>query len=50
LGGKAGVNIALDKQALATCEPFDADHNDKVRVDDLVKAVKAALEGDSSGC
>ena len=39
----AGVNIALETQPLATCADFDADHNHKVSVDELLKAVHALL-------
>jgi hypothetical protein len=43
-----GVNIALGTSQLGECEAFDRDQNGTVSVDELVAAVRNALEGCTS--
>lgn len=40
-----GVDIALRKQAVVNCAAFDANRDQRVTVDELAKAVRAALGG-----
>jgi len=40
-----GVNIALTRQPLASCQPFDTNGDGAVKVDELIRAVRAALDG-----
>jgi hypothetical protein len=41
----AGIRIALGADALAECPACDSDHDGRVTVDDVVRAVTAALRG-----
>lgn len=40
-----GVNIALDRAALSTCESFDPNNSNSVEVNELVQGVNNALDG-----
>ncbi len=40
-----GVNIALDKAAVATCPSFDSNGDGDVRINELIEAVNDALRG-----
>jgi hypothetical protein len=40
-----GVNIALGTADLDTCPSFDANYDDRVTVNELVRAVNNALAG-----
>jgi hypothetical protein len=40
-----GVNIALERQDIDLCRPFDPSQNGKVEVNELVQGVNNALGG-----
>jgi hypothetical protein len=40
-----GVNIVLGEEASTSCPAFDIDHDGFVRVDELIAAIGAALNG-----
>jgi hypothetical protein len=40
-----GVNIALDLEPLATCMDFDSDHDDTLRIAELLGGVRSSIDG-----
>jgi hypothetical protein len=43
------VNLALYRDTFLACSPGDANHDGKIRIDELVTAVNKALHGCGGG-
>jgi hypothetical protein len=43
------VNIALGNADVLTCEPGDANHDGRITIDEILTAVKNALNGCGGG-